>query len=130
MRKLVTSDIHKELSAPPASSLGSSEIDLGCCSLEGASLPFSPSSEFDLVFSSLEGASLPFPPSSSTSSSEEESSTRVGEGHLLGNRDSEEVEGGEGRSRGGGDGGHWSVNRGGGMLWLGNLGKPWLGKGL
>ena len=60
----------------------------------------------NLLSASITDFSLPSLSPSSASSSEEESRTRVGEGHLLGSLDS--WPGGEegGRSRGGGEGGN------------------------
>ena len=59
----------------------------------------------NLLSASITGFSLPSLSPSSASSSEEESRTRVGEGHLLGSLDSWLV-GEGGRSRGGGEGGN------------------------
>ena len=59
----------------------------------------------NLLSASITDFSLPSLSPSSASSSEEESRTKVGEGHLLGSLDS--WLGGEGgRSRGGGEGGN------------------------
>ena len=142
---MATFGFHNEESAPTVSSLGRSEFSLDCSSLDEASLLFNPFSEIEfvcssseeaslllapsseLVFacSSLEEDSLLLTPSSSNSSSEEERSTRVGDGHRLGSRDFEQVVGeleevvGVGRSRGGGEGGHWrlGISGGGNKQW-------------
>ena len=82
---MLTLESQSEASDPSVSSAGNS----GC----------------NLLSASITGFSLPSLSPSSASSSEEESRTRVGEGHLLGSLDSAlGAEGG--RSRGGGEGGN------------------------
>ena len=83
---MLTLESQSEASDPSVSSAGNS----GC----------------NLLSASITGFSLPSLSPSSASSSEEESRTRVGEGHLLGSLDSWLGEEEGGRSRGGGEGGN------------------------